>query len=77
MQQLSQAMDCNNDRLYVPEKDGGFASTADAESSSTECMKGEMVDASQAIEGHGKQAKQENVLYSSMFWLANDGSDGE
>ena len=53
-QQSSQAMDCNNDRLYVPGEDGGLASTADAESSSTEFVKGETVDASQAIEGRGK-----------------------
>ena len=70
--------DCDrNDRLYVPGEDGGLESTADAEGASTESVKGETVDASHAIEGHGKRAKRANVLYNSAFWLANDGSDEE
>jgi hypothetical protein len=67
--------DCN-DMLYVPGEEGGLVSTADAERMSTESVNSEMVDASH-VEGCGKHAKHPNVLNSSLFWLANDGSDEE
>ena len=67
--------DCN-DMLYVLGEEGGLMSTADAERTSTESVNGETVDASH-VEGRCKCAKRPNVLYSSSFWLANDGSDEE
>lgn len=73
------SMDLDRDRddmLYVPGEEGGLMSTADAERTSTESVNGETVDASH-VEGRGKRAKRPNVLYSSSFWLANDGSDEE
>ena len=76
--QQSSRVDCDDDdKLYVPGEGGGLVSTADAEGSSTEIVNGETVNAIQAIEGRGKRAKHANVLYSSTFWLANDGSDEE
>ena len=43
-----------------------------------ESIQGEVVDAtqaSQAGEGCGKHKKHANILYSSKFWVTNDGSN--
>jgi hypothetical protein len=36
-----------------------------------------IVDVTHTVEGRGKRKKRANVLYSSKFWVANDGSDEE
>jgi hypothetical protein len=75
------SMDCDDDdKLYIPGEEGGLVSTADAESASMESVQGEVVDATQAsqtVEGRGRRKKRSNILYSSKFWVANDGSDEE
>jgi hypothetical protein len=68
----------NDDKLYIVGEEGGLVSIADAESTTMESVNGETTDAtraSQAVEGRGKRKKCANVLYSSKFWVANDGSD--
>jgi hypothetical protein len=77
--ECSDSMDCDDDdELYIPGEEGGLVSTADAECASLESVQGEVVDATQAtqaVEGRGKCKKRANILYSSKFWVANDGSD--
>ncbi len=65
--------DCEDDKFYVLEE-GGLVSTADAENTLMESVKGDIVDATQ-LEGRGKQVKCANVLYSLTFCVANSGSD--
>lgn len=77
--ECSNSMDCDdNDELYILGEEGGLVSTADAECASMESVQGEVVDATQAseaVEGRGKRKKHANILYSSKFWVTNDGSD--
>ena len=83
--QYLNSMDCDDnggdgDKLYIVGEEGGLVSTADAESAAMESINREIVDATQAtrvFEGHGKRRKYANILYSSKFWVANDGSDKE
>ena len=74
----SESMDLDNGNyLYIPDEEGGLVLTADAESASIESVDGKIINATQAnqaVEGCGKCA---NVLYSSKFWVANDGSNEE
>ena len=72
------SMDCDdNDNLYILGEEGGLVSTADAESALLESVRDEVVDVTHTVEGRGKRKKRANVLYSSKFWVANDGSDEE
>ena len=66
------------DKLYIVGEGGGLVSAADAESACIESVNGRIIDATQAgqlVRGHGRRAKRANVLYSSNFWVTNDGSD--